>query len=96
MKESFIQTTGMYLQALNTKPYYRLNTASPILMNSPEVAVPSSQSLLLRCASQSEAIRAGGEMEGLIHGTTSRIQLWAPHPQCSCNTPEKKYKKIKE
>jgi len=28
-------------------------------------------------------VRAGGEMEGLIHGTTSRIQLWAPHPQCS-------------
>jgi len=22
-------------------------------------------------------------MEGLIHGTNSRIQLWAPHPQCS-------------
>jgi len=58
---------------------------------------------LLCCASQSEAIRAGGAiegliradgemegiiraggaMEGLIHGTTSRIQLWAPHPQCS-------------
>jgi len=57
-------------------------------MNSPEVTVPSSQSLLLRCASQSEAIRAGGEieglvksggeMEGLIHGTTFRLQLWAP------------------
>ena len=41
-------------------------------------------------------IRADGVMEGLIHGTVSRIQLWAPHPQCSCNTPEKKYKKIKE
>jgi len=48
---------------------------------------------LLHCASQTEAIRAGGEMEslvradgemeGFIHGTTSRIQLWAPHPQCS-------------
>ncbi|XDV45005.1 hypothetical protein PO909_013188, partial [Leuciscus waleckii] len=24
--------------------------------------------------------RAGG---GLVHGTISRIQLWAPHPQCS-------------
>ncbi|XDV39223.1 hypothetical protein PO909_008487 [Leuciscus waleckii] len=42
------------------------------------------------CASQSEAIRAGGVMEGLIraggvsiYGTISRIQLWAPHPQCS-------------
>ncbi|XDV31374.1 hypothetical protein PO909_034078 [Leuciscus waleckii] len=28
-------------------------------------------------------VRAGGVMEGLIHGTISRIQLWAPHPQCS-------------
>jgi len=28
-------------------------------------------------------VRAGGVMEGLIHGTTSRIQLWALHPQCS-------------
>ncbi|XDV11881.1 hypothetical protein PO909_000683 [Leuciscus waleckii] len=28
-------------------------------------------------------IRAGGVMEGLVHGTISRIQLWAPHPQCS-------------
>ncbi|XDV43754.1 hypothetical protein PO909_012174, partial [Leuciscus waleckii] len=28
-------------------------------------------------------IRAGGEMEGLVHGTISRIQLCALHPQCS-------------
>ncbi|XDV13228.1 hypothetical protein PO909_001681 [Leuciscus waleckii] len=27
--------------------------------------------------------RAGGVMEGLVHGTISRIQLWALHPQCS-------------
>jgi len=93
MKQSFIQTTSMYLQPQNTKPYCHLNTAVPILLNSPDVTVPLSQSLLLCCASQSEAIRAGGEMEGLIkadgvmegliHGTTSRIRLWAPHPQCS-------------
>jgi len=35
-------------------------------MNSPEGTVPSCRSLLLCCASQSEAIRAGGEIEGLI------------------------------
>jgi len=61
----------------------RFPFCSFILMNSPEGTVPSSQSLLLCCASQSEAIRAGGAIEGLIHGTTSRMQLWAPHPQCS-------------
>ncbi|XDV13229.1 hypothetical protein PO909_001681, partial [Leuciscus waleckii] len=28
-------------------------------------------------------VRPGGVMEGLVHGTISRIQLWALHPQCS-------------
>jgi len=31
MKQSFIQPTSMYLQALNPKPYCHLNSAVPIL-----------------------------------------------------------------
>jgi len=39
---------------------------------------------LIRTGGEMEGlIRPGGELEGLIYGTTSRIQLWAPHPQCS-------------